>query len=71
MLNGGYTFKKYMYSVVLPYKDDDLMLNRSSVERSQSLQHVLKLRARSHGSGKPECFFTETLLDRAEETIFE
>ncbi len=35
MLNGGYTFQKYC--VALPYKEDDVMLNESSDERSQSL----------------------------------
>ncbi len=37
MLNGGYTFDKY--SVGLLYKEDDVMLNGASGERSQGLVH--------------------------------
>ncbi len=29
MLNGGYTFEKYKYSVALPYKEGDVILNVS------------------------------------------
>ncbi len=50
MLNGGYTFGKY--SVALPYKEGDVMLNGETVLVRKEAR---ALRARSHGSmGKPE-----------------
>ena len=49
MLNGGYTFEKYVPHCLIRYKEGDVMINGSGDERSQTLTC-----SHSFSSDKPE-----------------